>query len=76
MKIEKLLFVLAIAVCWAHKTGELRGRRTPQPTKTHGRRSKSIFRVGLDLIRRALLFDGGIAIFKELSLLPYFSLPI
>lgn len=71
-KIEKLLFVLAIAVCWAHKTGELQSRRIQQVLKTHGRRSKSIFRIGLDLIRRAL-FVGCEDHLKEISLLPYLA---
>jgi hypothetical protein len=26
-KIEKLLFILAIAVCWAYKIGELKARK-------------------------------------------------
>lgn len=70
-KIEKLLFVLAIAVCWAYKTGELQSRKIAIAIKTHGRRAKSIFRIGLDLIRQTLfksdflLSEGGV------SLLPY-----
>ena len=51
-KIEKLLFVLAIAVCWAYKTGELQVRKVPIMIKKHGRKAKSVFRVGLNLIRR------------------------
>jgi Transposase DDE domain len=69
-KIEKLLFVLAIAVCWVHKTGELQTRRCPIVMKKHGRKGKSIFRVGLDLMRRAL-FIGVDILPKELSILPY-----
>lgn len=70
-KIEKLLFILAIAVCWAHKTGELQERRITRSMQSHGRKSKSIFRIGLDLLRRTLLFDDIIV--QELSLLSYFS---
>ncbi len=55
VKIEKLLFILTIAFCWAYKTGELSARRKPIVVKKHGRLSKSVFRVGLDLIRSTLL---------------------
>lgn len=69
-KIEKLLFALAIAVCWIHKTGELQARKSHIILKKHGRKAKSIFRVGLDLMRRALFMGiGGPP--KEVSLLPY-----
>lgn len=69
-KIEKLLFALAIAVCWIHKTGELQARRSRTVLKKHGRRAKSIFRIGLDLMRRALFMGIGDPP-RELSLLPY-----
>ena len=51
VKIEKLMFILAIAVCWAYKIGELQARKMPITVKKHGRKIKSIFRLGLDLIR-------------------------
>ena len=54
-KIEKLIFILAIAFCWAYKTGELRTRQVAIDVKTHGRKAKSIFRIGLDTIRGTLL---------------------
>lgn len=54
-KIERLLFVLAIAFCWAYRTGEIRAEEQPIVMKRHGRLSKSIFRVGLDQIRRTIL---------------------
>lgn len=71
-RIEKLLFVLAIAVCWAHKTGEIQARINPVALKNHGRRGKSIFRIGLDLIRRALFMSTETPL-GELSLLPYLA---
>jgi len=49
-RIEKLLFILAIAFCWALKTGELQAKKRPIKIKKHGRTEKSIFRVGFDLI--------------------------
>jgi hypothetical protein len=72
-KIEKLLFILAIAVCWAYKIGELQVRKVPIPVKKHGRKLKSIFRLGLDLIRRAL-FREDESFLQELTVLPYLGL--
>ena len=42
--------VLAIAFCWAHKTGEWLNEIKPIQLKTHGRPAVSIFRYGLDFI--------------------------
>ena len=53
-KIEKLMFVLAIAFCWSYRAGEIKTRKIPTEIKSHGRKAKSIFREGVDLIRRAL----------------------
>lgn len=58
-RIERLLFVLAIAFCWAYKTGELENEMKPIPVKTHERKAKSVFREGMDLIRRVLLQATG-----------------
>ena len=55
-KIEKLLFVLAIAFCWSYKIGIIKDAEKPIPKKTHGRPSKSLFRLGLDCFRSAILF--------------------
>ena len=71
IKIEKLIFILAIAFCWAYKTGELKARQEPIAIKKHGRKAKSIFRLGLDLIRSILLrLDQCLD--SNLSLLRYF----
>jgi hypothetical protein len=72
-KIEKLLFILAIAVCWAYKIGELQARKVPITVKKHRRKLKSIFRLGLDLIRRAL-FRGDKSFLQELTVFPYLGL--
>lgn len=42
--------LLAIAFCWAHKTGEWRHEQKPIKIKTHRRPSVSLFRYGLDYI--------------------------
>jgi hypothetical protein len=72
-KIEKLLFILAIAVCWAYKIGELKAREVPIAIKKHGRKCKSLFRVGLDLIRQVLFREdenllAGLSVFYYLGL--------
>jgi hypothetical protein len=55
-KIEKLLFVLAIAFCWSYKIGVAKDAEKAIPKKTHGRPSKSLFRLGLDWFRSAIFF--------------------
>jgi transposase len=72
-KIEKLLFILAIAVCWAYKTGELQARRVPIKIKKHGRKMKSLFRLGLDLIRK-VLFKEDPSYLEELTVFPYLGI--
>jgi transposase len=54
-KIEKVMFVLAIAFCWAYRTGAIRDQTQAIEVKTHGRKARSLFREGLNLIRRAIL---------------------
>ena len=53
-KIEKLLFVLAIAFCWAYRLGDISALAEPIPVKTHGRPARSLFREGVNTIRRAI----------------------
>ena len=53
-RIKKLLVLLAIAFCWAHKTGEWRHEQKAIKIKTHGRPEVSIFRYGLDYINDIL----------------------
>ena len=72
-KIEKLFFILAIAVCWAYKIGELQARKVPITIKKHGRKLKSIFRLGLDLIRQTL-FRENESLLQGLTVFPYLGL--
>jgi len=51
-RVSRLLALLAIAFCWAMKSGEFVCRQKPPKRKKHGRLEKSIFRVGLDSLRR------------------------
>lgn len=43
----KLFVLLAVAICWSHKTGEWRHELRPIKIKTHGRPAISLFRYGL-----------------------------
>lgn len=65
-KIEKLMFVLAIAFCWAYRNGDLLAIENPIKLKAHGRKAKSLFRVGLDCIRRQLFRKGSIVEFRKI----------
>lgn len=55
-RIEKLVAILALALAWAVKVGEfLTDRGEKIPIKKHKRKARSIFRIGLDFIRKNLL---------------------
>jgi hypothetical protein len=65
-RIKKLFVLLAIAFCWAHKTGEWRHESRPIRIKKHGRLSISLFRYGLDYIADIVLhFPKKIGLFKS-----------
>jgi len=51
-RLEKLLGLLALAVCWAWLAGEKISQTKPITIKKHGRGAKSIFRVGLDYLEQ------------------------
>lgn len=53
-RIKKLLVLLSVAFCWAHKVGEWHNEHKPIRIKQHGRREKSIFKYGLDYIIDAI----------------------
>jgi hypothetical protein len=56
-KSEKLLFIVIIAFCWSYLVGIEQDLKEPIPIKTHQRKSRSLFRYGYDILRRAL-FQG------------------
>lgn len=70
-KIERMVFVLTFAFCWALKMGEFKCKEVPIKRKAHGRKAKSVFRYGLDLIRKALrrIRDNFTEFLEALSLL-------
>jgi transposase len=50
-RVSKLLSLLTLACCWALLTGEFASQETPLKIKKHGRREKSVFRFGFDMLR-------------------------
>ena len=75
-KIEKVLFVLAIAFCWAYRTGDIQDQKQPIKIKTHGRRARSLFREGLNLIRRVIFSKWIRERFRRLLLCFTYSNPV
>lgn len=55
-RIEKLVAVLALAFTWAHLVGQSVARRHPPALKKHGRKARSLFRLGLDHLRGVLFY--------------------
>ena len=54
-RLSKLFALLALALCWALKTGQWRHQLQPLKIKAHGRRAKSLFRYGFDYLRAIFL---------------------
>lgn len=54
-RIDRLFGVLAVAVAWAMKTGEMESRREPRKPKKNGRPPKSLFRLGCEIIQEFLM---------------------
>jgi hypothetical protein len=54
-RIRRLIGLLAVAFAWSHLVGEKRAEtQGPPPRKAHGRRSRSLFRYGLDRLQGIL----------------------
>ena len=53
-RLSKLMAVLAVAFCWAHKIGEWKNEVKPIKIKKHGRKAISLFRYGMNILRRIL----------------------
>jgi DDE family transposase len=61
-KIATLLAVVTLACIWAYRSATATmGRRAPRQ-KTHGRKEKSWFRIGMDAMRRAIIHQPEKAI--------------
>jgi Transposase DDE domain len=58
-RISRLLSVLALAFCWAMLSGQMATARKPLKRKKHGRLERSVFRAGIDYLRRLLCRPGS-----------------
>lgn len=54
-RIQTLLMLLGVTLCFALKSGEVETQRKPLKKKKHGRYGKSLIRIGLDALRELLL---------------------
>lgn len=71
-RLSKLLALLSLALSWVVLTGEWLQQLKPLVLKKHGRRAKSIFRYGLDLLRNIVVnleqkIDDFLNVLKFLS---------
>lgn len=67
-RLKKILALLAIAFCWAFKIGLWRIENQEEiKLKKHGRKEKSIFRHGLDWIRKEI-WEGKTQLIKLLKI--------
>ena len=62
-RLEKLLGLLALAICWSWLAGEKICQTKPITVKKHGHRAKSIFRVGLDYLEQ--VFRNAVSLAKS-----------
>jgi len=70
-RIKKMMALLVIGFCWAHKTGEWKHKMIhPLRVKNHGRLEKNLFRYGLDQ-----LMAGAMAALEASRLLVLFLCP-
>jgi Transposase DDE domain len=53
-RLSKLVALLTLAMCWALRMGDWLTQEKAIPIKKHGRKAKSVFRVGCDYIREAM----------------------
>jgi hypothetical protein len=53
-RLKKLMALLALSFCWAIKAGEWVSGQRPLKYKTHKRLARSLFRTGLDSLRRVV----------------------
>ena len=74
-RIKKVMALLAIGFCWAHKTGEWKTKAIkPLKKKKHGRLEQSLFRYGLDYLTDGIL-HGFWNKADQLRVLAIFILP-
>ncbi|GAK53297.1 transposase IS4 family protein [Candidatus Moduliflexus flocculans] len=54
-RLNKLIGLLTLALCWCLRVGEWLQERTPLAIKKHMRRAHSLFRYGLDRLQNIML---------------------
>jgi hypothetical protein len=54
-RLRKLIALLTLALCWTMRSGLFLHQLKPIALKKHGRRAKSLFRLGLDHLREIVL---------------------
>ena len=54
-RLSQLVALLTLALCWAIRMGHWFVQHHPIPIKIHGRKAKSIFRVGCDYLQEVML---------------------
>lgn len=65
-RLSKMLALLTIALIWSLHTGEWQHQQKKLPLKKHGRPACSLFRLGLDFLRRALFnLDAQPTLFRQ-----------
>jgi len=68
-KLATLMSVLAIAFCLAYKTGLWLARIKPSRYKSHGRLQRSLFALGLNAFRKAMVKMTKLEIFDYITVL-------
>ena len=68
-KLATLMSILAIAFCLAYKTGLWLARTKPPRRKAHGRLQQSIFALGLNTFRKAMVKMSELEIFDYMAAL-------
>ncbi len=53
-RLSRIFAVMAITLCWVHNVGEMLNYQKEIPLKKHGRKSKSIFRLGLEQLAHVI----------------------
>ena len=68
-RLEKLVGVLALALVWALRVGLWQAEQAAIVVKKHGRRAKSLFRLGIDYLQEHLLNHNWAALRPALQVL-------
>ncbi len=53
-RLSRIFTIMAFTLCWIHNVGEMLNHQKEIPLKKHGRKAKSIFRLGFEQIAQAI----------------------